>query len=483
MNFLPGSIIFVFSPLLCYGLEELLLKAGPECFVFLIEYDKVLNDFSKDFFDKYAKEHDLFGKYSNFEFLEGKKSETLAYDIDNRKISRKYGKDIPFFAKYKRIVTLDFSGGAALSREFYDKTTRICNQKLHLFWSNTLTLTKFGRKYSHNFFSNLLLLEKSKPLSKLKASITKPLVVFGAGESSEQGILDISAKRDSYFILCVDTAFPMLLSHGLTPDGIVLEEAQSVISQSFIGARNAGCLIFQSLSSIPHPAGIDFPLTQTVFYATEYADNTEFFNQLKEEIFFPETIMPLGSVGNTAFYLANILKKDDTVPVVCYGLDFMYSAGKTHAKGTPAYNRQQINSNRLRGLENFGASWTYPAEKLDNGNYSTPILKSYRVTFEELNAHPYWKNTRQKPEQDFSNSDVSEYLSSEKRELELLKEILSGQTELSEDDAMKEIFRIAEPREYLYLHFPDGKYFSNDLSFLKRVRSEIDSYLKILSKV
>ena len=34
------------------------------------------------------------------------------------------------------------------------------------------------------------------------------------------------------------------------------------------------------------------------------------------------------------------------------------------------------------------------------------------------------------------------------------------------------------PRDYLYLHFPDGTHFSMEAQFLKRVRAEIDYFLK-----
>ena len=41
---------------------------------------------------------------------------------------------------------------------------------------------------------------------------------------------------------------------------------------------------------------------------------------------------------------------------------------------------------------------------------------------------------------------------------------------------------LLECRDYLYLHFPDGQKFSFEISFLKRIRAEINFFLKQLKE-
>ena len=41
-----------------------------------------------------------------------------------------------------------------------------------------------------------------------------------------------------------------------------------------------------------------------------------------------------------------------------------------------------------------------------------------------------------------------------------------------------QLTEILAPRDYLYIHFPDGTHFSTEPQFLKRVRAEIDFFLK-----
>ena len=73
---------------------------------------------------------------------------------------------------------------------------------------------------------------------------------------------------------------------------------------------------------------------------------------------------------------------------------------------------------------------------------------------------------------------VRNFYEKEECALERLKNILSSGRNMSEDERRVEIEKLLAAREYLYLHFPDGLKASFDLSFLKRVRAEIDFFIK-----
>ena len=76
--------------------------------------------------------------------------------------------------------------------------------------------------------------------------------------------------------------------------------------------------------------------------------------------------------------------------------------------------------------------------------------------------------------------EINEYLSNERKALEELRDLLTGNTKLKGEELMQKIESIAKPREYLYLHFPDGYKFSTSQSFLNRIRTELDFFLKFL---
>ena len=77
-------------------------------------------------------------------------------------------------------------------------------------------------------------------------------------------------------------------------------------------------------------------------------------------------------------------------------------------------------------------------------------------------------------------NEIKTFLQNERNALEKLRDLLTGKTELKDKELFEEIKKIAEPREYLYLHFPDGYKFSVEQSFLNRIRTEIDFFLKLL---
>ena len=80
------------------------------------------------------------------------------------------------------------------------------------------------------------------------------------------------------------------------------------------------------------------------------------------------------------------------------------------------------------------------------------------------------------------DAQVSAFLTGEKTALLTLKDLLmhgdaSGfrDTAVSLDDQLRALLT---GREYLYLHFPDGYRVSTGTAFLKRVRAELDFFLK-----
>ncbi len=226
----------------------------------------------------------------------------------------------------------------------------------------------------------------------------------------------------------------------------------------------------------------------------------------------PPANKPFGSVGLTAVYYALRFRKDDSVPVFVCGLDFSYSTGLTHTKGALAHILRLTGSNRLLPIENYAAAFGNGTEKLTGKNgktvISTPTLKNYALIFQNFFADeknlfdagesgidlglPHteiecnFTNTSRKDEEESVNSgnphaeEIENFLENERKSLEYLRNLLTGKTELKDEKLLEEIKKVAEPREYLYLHFADGYKFSMNQSFLNRIRTELDFFLKFL---
>jgi len=491
LQILPGTLFLGFSPVLSYGVKEFCEKLPENCLLLLCEADKTLWNFENK--EVPEEENEKIIRLTPGELF------NLPVIIQKNTYTFECGKTVEVAGNFRRVIRLDFSAGVQFHNDFYNTLERACVASVKQFWTNRFTLAKFGRKYSRNMFSNLKMLPDTKPLSFYIKKINRPLYVFGAGEGAEKGIEVLKqgqyGKKEKPFVLCADTAFSMLKGQGIIPDGIVIDEAQSIIAQSFIGVKKTameeGVQVFQSLCSLPHVAGKSFPADKITFYATEYASN-QFFDSLKTNDFFPPVVPAFGSVGITAYILACLFRENENIPVYSYGLDFAYSTGKTHGRGTPAHKRQLRNTDRVKSIENFASCFGENVIKVSERNdlpWTTPILASYAQTYRQVQEQSSQivagilntgKNEDNYSKNESFEKEINLYLISEKASLEELRDLLSGKISVEETERTNRVKKLLENRQYLFLHFPDGYKLSMELNFLKRVRSEIDGFLKIM---
>lgn len=500
LQLLPGTIILCCSPVLAYGITELLNKLPENCLIILCEAEQALADFST--------------------------AEGIYNDSDKRILSCHPEKlnelplsiyDLANTGLYKRVIKIDMSAGVQFNKEFYDRLFAACSDSVMTFWKNRITLTRFGRRYSKNLFENLHYLADSKPITDFFGSVEKPVIVFGAGESTQTLLSSLRAQDikqsalSDFFILCADTALQPLFKNGIKPDGVFVEEAQSVIVKAFTGTPK-NIHIFAGLSSIPnlvHRAGA----SNISYFFTEYAQGS-FFDSLKAQSFMPPENKPFGSVGLTAVYYALKFRKCEEIPVYVTGLDFSYSTGLTHTKGALAHILRLIHANRLITPQNYVAAYGLGAERVSGKNsqpiITSPTLKNYAAMFRSFFANEKnlfdlgesgidlglprtdidcfvanaprndGKNIEAENRSNSHAKEIETFLQNERKALENLRDLLTGKTELKDDKLLEEIRKIAEQREYLYLHFPDGFKFSLEQSFLNRIRIELDYFLKLI---
>lgn len=500
LELLSGSIIICKSPVLDYGLKELDQKLPENCLLIICEADQNLYQFEKENLNlSELKANYIFPSPENLKALPLKLYESTRKN------------------NYKRTIGINFSAGIQFHEDFYKNLEKACVDSVMTFWKNRVTLTKFGRKYSSNLFSNLKVMGQSQPINTYLKSITKPIIVFGAGQSLDLFFKNTDIDFSKYYILCVDTALRPLLKRGIKPNGVFIEEAQTIITRSFINKMDnihifAGLSSTRLLSHFIKPRQISYFMTQ--YTQASFLDNL-YMN-------FPQLVQnpPFGSVGLTAVYYALLFRSSTKLPVYVVGLDFSYSAGLTHAKASMAHLQRLIQSNRLTSIENHAASFSTSSIKFSDKNgqifFTSPSLKSYAETFNNYfyNSQNLFdaslcgiplgierklpnpqdrtvfndvKNDDEDSSKDTnSNFDketqnkLSSYLENEKKQLKRLLDLLEGKIILDKKDLEKEILKIVNQREYLYLHFPDGYKFTYNQSFLNRIKSETQAFLKYL---
>lgn len=492
------SIILIFSPVLWLGLKELLAKLPVTSSIAVFEYEKPLFDFAQENFPNELKDH-----------LNNK------IQIFNKSGIKNY---FTFIQKqhFRKCLKIDFSAASALYKDDYNKIFTLTQRVIDQFWKNRLTLIKFGRLYSKNIFKNLTLLSDAIPLASLYKSVTKPILVLGAGESLNTTILELKKNFSKFFIICVDAAAAPLLDNGITPDAIIAVEGQQVIEKSYIGTpANSKCLLIMDLVSRNHIPYIT--KGKYSFFVSNYAD-MNFFELLKNYNLLPPVIKPLGSVGLVSMEIALRLRKDINTPVLFSGLDFSYSIGITHAKGTASHKALLSSTSKLKSVFNISSAFSTGTSSIICANgkkmITSKALESYALLFNEnfedeqnifdirtsginltsakadldhfieslpanLNSNSYELNLNY---QAIPKSSITSFLQNEKQALEELKDLFT----YAENSALRkkdislneQIDSILTNREYLFIHFPDAVGPTNPQSYYNRIRIELDFFLK-----
>lgn len=492
------SIILIFSPVLWLGLKELLAKLPATSSIAVFEYEKPLFDFAQENFPNELKDH-----------LNNK------IQIFNKSGIKNY---FTFIQKqhFRKCLKIDFSAASALYKDDYNKIFSLTQRVIDQFWKNRLTLIKFGRLYSKNIFKNLTLLSDAIPLASLYKSVTKPILVLGAGESLNTTILELKKSFSKFFIICVDAAAAPLLDNGITPDAIIAVEGQQVIEKSYIGTpADSKCLLIMDLVSRNHIPYIT--KGNYSFFVSNYAD-MNFFDLLKNYNLLPPVIKPLGSVGLVSMEIALKLRKDINIPVLFSGLDFSYSIGITHAKGTASHKALLSSTSKLKSVFNISSAFNTGTSSIISANgkkmITSKALESYALLFNEnfedeqnifdirtsginltsakadldhfieslpanLNSNSYELNLNY---QAIPKSSITSFLQNEKQALEELKDLFTyaDNSALRKKDISlnEQIDSILTNREYLFIHFPDAVGPTNPQSYYNRIRIELDFFLK-----
>ncbi|ULQ60477.1 hypothetical protein K7I13_03985 [Brucepastera parasyntrophica] len=176
----PETLFLCISPVLGYGLEELLSNLPPDSFVLAIEHDSALFSFEEQLIPPDILAHPSF---------------RLVYA---QTIARLLAEMESYNAKvFRRCVRIDFSGGASLFPDFYGQIVAAVDEYISRIWKNRITLINLGRNYARNFFRNSALLPYTFRFPEKQSA--KPVLVAGAGPSLDLSISFIKKTGRIFF--------------------------------------------------------------------------------------------------------------------------------------------------------------------------------------------------------------------------------------------------------------------------------------------
>jgi hypothetical protein len=429
---------------------------------------------------------------------------------------------------FRRIETIKLSGGWRLFPELYGSLCETLRREIAVDWSNAMTLARLGRLYIRNALRNLSLIPLFPSITGLSFGET-PVLVLGAGPSLDE-TLDTLERRFSQWlrrgenrpfkIVCVDTCLGALKDRNIIPDLAVILESQHWNLRDFIGCRGWDVPAAIDLSALPLSA--QMLAGRGFLFMTPWTPLT-IFERLRESGLLPASFPPLGSVGLTAVELA---RRVSCGKIICSGLDFSFTVDKYHARSTPGHRGGLNAQTRLRSSANAAAFDTASFAAVSKSGapvYSNPVMQNYRNLFkQEFAGDPRLfditgsglplgiktlsledamlmltavSKRNEKREVNLSNPAILKeklltFLNDEKVRLEELRDILTGRK-----DGHERLNALVDECDYLWAHFPDysggrrpgfGEITGGSqaaLSFLKRLRTEIDPMLDLIKRV
>lgn len=532
------TLILCFSPILGYGLNKLAEKLPSGCFMLIIEANKdLLELYNQDFIDtkKFSTQPpgDIFfpkALTSKIGFLGPSRLNDIYYLLTKKNQVTDNGVQIPHPGSFKYCVRIDFSAAPALRQEEYQRIQQRAELAVANFWKNRLTLIKMGRLYHRNILRNLSLLPYSKEIPVNK--INYPIVVLGAGPSADKTIEILSSmtkeSRKKLFILAVDAVVPALRTQKVTPDLVLALECQHAIQQAYTHTSDSELFVVADLTSRPsilhydtcqgkkqnkrEALGKNCSGGSIAFFSTEFT-GSRFLDRLQQQKFIQQMLPPMGSVGIVAMEMALLLRKNTTIPVYVSGLDFSFLLERSHCKESFQIKNTFLKANRINPAGSYHCLINPTTEKqlgkwgvvytdqilsyyrqifcdrfqgvtnaYDVGNHGLDLGLERRDFFQVTSEISLMKNIKIQETDPRNDATVKNLKLIEKirkfylTEEAMLQELRTG---LSTGNICQErILEILEEADYLYLHFPDGYKPSLDISFLKRVRSEIDFFLK-----
>lgn len=510
--FQPRTLVFLASPVLDYGIREILEKLDARSFLLAVQPDKVLYDFS---LQHARKPHFTFFRNEcvNFRFVTAGALDEFFSEV--LRLDMQYD-----FSRCIMIHSSILPVSDAAQKTFFDMVQHRMDEYFKAKAINRLTLIKMGHGIAANFFKNLKeTVESNSPIFTVAGiTVKKPILIIGAGNSFDAAAEKIARFRERFFIIAVDAA-AKALAETIQPDAVVMLESQPFITAAFIGfsstAYSKPPILFADFTSQPSVLKFARQLgVPVVFYFTEYA-SALFLARFKNAVYTSGSFESVGSVGLSAVQIALSLRSGIEVPIFVNGLDFGYEKNFTHSKYSFQVARRFDTATKLAPLYDGANFFDDSVQKLGNEEtdfFSTPILQSYNRIFSKMQqteqnvysletfARPSDKTFSleqavqmtndfrdvemsgvwQMPKDKTVRENIRRYLDETVADLETLRECLSGRIKLPDD----ELQRLLLKNDFLYVHFPDYSKNMGDIileqNFLNRISIEVAYFLKFL---
>ncbi|WP_461248332.1 6-hydroxymethylpterin diphosphokinase MptE-like protein, partial [Treponema sp. R6D11] len=241
----------------------------------------------------------------------------------------------------------------------------------------------FGLRWFSNIIRNVKNAADTAKDHALHSKKIDKAAIVAAGPSLDGQITALSEyKLKGVFIICSDTAMPVLLHNGIAPDAVVSIDCQHISHYHFFGCNIQNIPLVLDIASPPLLSRFS---TSPVFFSSTHP-LALYISRYWRPLPLLDT-----SGGNVTYACLSLAEALCAKEITLFGADFSYIRSQSYARGTyinPYFERKQ---NRLQPLEELSSAFLYRAPFLPPENENqiyreTQSLRFYRQKLEEKAA-------------------------------------------------------------------------------------------------
>ncbi|WP_223552941.1 MULTISPECIES: motility associated factor glycosyltransferase family protein [Lysinibacillus] len=255
--------------------------------------------------------------------------------------------------------------------EIYKEFLTVLKNKLYLDRVSENTMIALSELWQRNYIYNLKHVVNDVSISKLKKSMSKPVVVASGGPSLTKQLPLLREYRDDFVLIASGSTINTLMYDDIIPDYVVSIDGHKNNFNHFKDLETYGITLLYGMYN--HYKIRDAFDNEAYFFLTQ--SNEVLINHLKDVINEePVVLKGGGSVAHYAFSIANYISSG---PIALIGQDLAYTNNLSHAinnKGLIELSEEEINKRALMKVD---------------GYYKEKVLTDYpflsmRNTFETL---------------------------------------------------------------------------------------------------
>jgi hypothetical protein len=278
-----------------------------------------------------------------------------------------------------------------LDLDLFDAASKVIQEAIETVSSDYSVQAHFGIRWFSNIIRNLKTAETATEnfTQKYPESPVFETAIVAAGPSLDQQLTALAEyKSRKVFIICSDTALPVLLHHGIEPDTVVSIDCQHISYYHFIGCKMDNIPLVLDIASPPLLCG----LSSSPLFFTGGHPLAQYVSANWQPFPYLDT-----SGGNVTYACLSLAENLGAQRITLFGADFSYINSRTYARGTYIYPFFEKKQNRLSPLEALSSAFLYrspflpPEDEKKSGYYETSSLRFYRKKLEEkaavMNAH------------------------------------------------------------------------------------------------